>query len=408
MNRSTGKLARTDVTLTGRPTPGPEPRQDRDAIRWPGLKGSLAQIPLRVGSHRLRPSQVRIQSTYPGFVSQTATDPAEQASEAYSTFNLDAGKPLDPAVRPLMEGSFGQDFSGVRLHTGAAAHRAADALDAIAYTVGQDIVFGRNSYDPATARGRYVLAHELSHTVQQRNAAAGPVTEPEQRPFAEQEAGRAAWSVLAGRPAVVRGRINSRSPQRLALMPAEFDEADIANPIDVRKSPDYVDNGIDDVRLLPEDGGIASVLHPHFIGITVKYVDGSVLVVPIEQLQAPREPGMTQIIRYRRHARSGKFFPLIWRGTPEQIITGYDPSKGTTAFNRDVTPNIMALYDRAIVRGALETGKLGDYSLITFPDLPAPKLRRSARRKVLHNSTGKDERLLRMPGNPGHGNGPSF
>ena len=55
-----------------------------------------------------------------------------------------------------------------------------------------------------------------------------------------------------------------------------------------------------------------------------------------------------------------------------------------------------------------DKGYQGDYSLITFPDLPAPKLRRSARRKVLHNSTGKDERLLRMPGNPGHGNGPSF
>jgi hypothetical protein len=50
----------------------------------------------------------------------------------------------------------------------------------------------------------------------------------------------------------------------------------------------------------------------------------------------------------------------------------------------------------------------GAYSLITFPDLPAPKLRRSARRKVIHNSTGQDEHFLRMTGNPGHGNGPSF
>lgn len=48
------------------------------------------------------------------------------------------------------------------------------------------------------------------------------------------------------------------------------------------------------------------------------------------------------------------------------------------------------------------------YSLTTFPDLPALKLWRSARREVFHNSTGKDERFLRMTGNPGHGNGPSF
>jgi flagellar biosynthesis GTPase FlhF len=141
-------------------------------------------------------------------------------------------------------------------------------------------------------------------------------------------------------------------------MPSELAETDIPNPADARKSPDYVDNGIDDLRLLPEGGGIASVLHPRFVAITIKYDDGAMLIVPIEQLQAPREPGVVQIVRYRRHAKSGKIFPLIWRGTSEQIMPGYDASKGAIAFNRDVTPTIMALYDRAIVRGALEAGKL--------------------------------------------------
>ena len=50
----------------------------------------------------------------------------------------------------------------------------------------------------------------------------------------------------------------------------------------------------------------------------------------------------------------------------------------------------------------------GDYSFITFSDFSVLKLRRSARRKVLHNSTGKDEHFLRTTGNLGHGNGPSF
>ena len=50
----------------------------------------------------------------------------------------------------------------------------------------------------------------------------------------------------------------------------------------------------------------------------------------------------------------------------------------------------------------------GDYSLIAFPDFSAPELWRSALRKAFHNSTGKDERFLRMTGNLGHGNGPSF
>jgi hypothetical protein len=50
----------------------------------------------------------------------------------------------------------------------------------------------------------------------------------------------------------------------------------------------------------------------------------------------------------------------------------------------------------------------GDYSFIAFLDFSAPKLWRAAQRKVFHNSTGKDERFLRMTGNPGHSNGPSF
>ena len=50
----------------------------------------------------------------------------------------------------------------------------------------------------------------------------------------------------------------------------------------------------------------------------------------------------------------------------------------------------------------------GGYSFIAFSDFSAPKLWRSPQRKVFHNSTGKDERFLRMTGNLGHGNGPSF
>jgi hypothetical protein len=51
---------------------------------------------------------------------------------------------------------------------------------------------------------------------------------------------------------------------------------------------------------------------------------------------------------------------------------------------------------------------LGDYSFIAFRISSLPKFRRWARRKVIHNSTGKDEHFLRMAGNSGHGNGPSF
>ena len=61
-----------------------------------------------------------------------------------------------------------------------------------------------------------------------------------------------------------------------------------------------------------------------------------------------------------------------------------------------------------LIANMLKAGYLGGYSFIAFSDFSAPKLLRSPQRKVIHNSTGKDERFLRMTGNLGHGNGPSF
>ncbi|KOX18753.1 hypothetical protein ADK67_34905 [Saccharothrix sp. NRRL B-16348] len=82
------------------------------------------------------------------------------------------GAPLDADVRADMETRFGQDFGDVRVHTDGAAHESAKSVNAQAYTVGSDIVFQSDKYDPASDSGKHVLAHELTHVVQQRN---GPV-----------------------------------------------------------------------------------------------------------------------------------------------------------------------------------------------------------------------------------------
>jgi hypothetical protein len=82
------------------------------------------------------------------------------------------GTPLEPGLRADMEGRFGHDFGDVRIHNDDAAHRSAKSVNAQAYTVGSDIVFQRDKYDPASDSGRHMLAHELTHVVQQRS---GPV-----------------------------------------------------------------------------------------------------------------------------------------------------------------------------------------------------------------------------------------
>ncbi len=77
------------------------------------------------------------------------------------------GRPLDPTTRAFMESRFEHDFSGVRVHTDGMAAAAARVLDARAYTLGRDIVFGDDAYAPATDAGRRLIAHELAHVLQQ-------------------------------------------------------------------------------------------------------------------------------------------------------------------------------------------------------------------------------------------------
>ncbi|HEY4989380.1 MAG TPA: DUF4157 domain-containing protein, partial [Opitutaceae bacterium] len=77
------------------------------------------------------------------------------------------GQPLDAATRAFMEPRFGHDFSRVRVHSGAAAESSARDVNALAYTVGHDIVFGAGQFAPRTHAGKGLLAHELAHVVQQ-------------------------------------------------------------------------------------------------------------------------------------------------------------------------------------------------------------------------------------------------
>lgn len=84
-----------------------------------------------------------------------------------STLQGSAGRPLDSATREFMESRFDYDFSGVRIHSGAQAGAAARSVNAQAFTVGHDVVFGAAQFSPQTYEGKKLLAHELTHVVQQ-------------------------------------------------------------------------------------------------------------------------------------------------------------------------------------------------------------------------------------------------
>src|SRR5271167_3690258 len=81
-----------------------------------------------------------------------------------------AGRPLDSATRAFYEPRFGRSFEHVRIHTYPAAAASARDVHALAYTRGRDIVFASGQFQPDAERGRHLLAHELTHVVQQGSA----------------------------------------------------------------------------------------------------------------------------------------------------------------------------------------------------------------------------------------------
>jgi hypothetical protein len=119
------------------------------------------------------------------------------------------GRPMDPALRHDMEQRFRHDFSRVRLHSSTAAGQSAQDVNANAYTVGHNIVFGAGRLAPETSEGRRLLAHELTHVVQQSGLEGGAagVTAP----------------APAGRADAVIQR-SERDPDELAAMTKEDED----------------------------------------------------------------------------------------------------------------------------------------------------------------------------------------
>lgn len=96
----------------------------------------------------------------------------DERSPVLDVVNSSSGSPLAPDVQGEMQSRLGHDFGDVRVHTDSRASDSAKAVNAHAYTVGSNVVFQRDKYDPTSVEGKTMLAHELTHVVQQRS---GPV-----------------------------------------------------------------------------------------------------------------------------------------------------------------------------------------------------------------------------------------
>ncbi|HEU4324980.1 MAG TPA: DUF4157 domain-containing protein [Roseiflexaceae bacterium] len=112
---------------------------------------------------------LRVQRATAGDAGGTETSPAVEASIGRMQ---GGGSPLPAGERSFFENRFGHDFSQVRIHADSGAADTARSLNARAFTVGNDIAFDAGEYQPGTESGRHLLAHELTHTIQQTGGVA--------------------------------------------------------------------------------------------------------------------------------------------------------------------------------------------------------------------------------------------
>ncbi|MGB8329957.1 MAG: DUF4157 domain-containing protein, partial [Polyangiales bacterium] len=163
-----------------------------------------------------------------------------------------SGRPLEPALRQDMEQRFGHDFSRVRLHSGASGEQSARDVNAHAYTVGHDIVFGAGRFAPETHEGRRLLAHELAHVMQQSGADGNRLGQNN-----ESCGGSAISQPLAEGGAVARKVQRQPAPPAEIEMPAEY-IGTVDTPADVL---DAIVNIMSATDYFGDISGLASV-HP--------------------------------------------------------------------------------------------------------------------------------------------------
>jgi hypothetical protein len=177
------------------------------------------------------------------------------------------GQPLDRETRAFMEPRFGHDFGAVRVHTDGKADRSARAVNALAYTVGQDVVFASGRFAPGTGAGNRLLAHELAHVVQQGGQARSELLEiglpndpMERNADAAAEAVAAAGDAEAGQQS---------GPARLQRQPASHSDDPVHDSLieQFRREKGLPPGGVDasGQQVGPTDAEIKRHLLPDFL-----------------------------------------------------------------------------------------------------------------------------------------------
>jgi hypothetical protein len=232
------------------------------------------------------------------------------------------GRPLDAATRTFMEPRFGHDFSRVRVHTDSRAAESADAVNALAYTVGRDVVFSNGQYAPQTDTGKRLLAHELAHTIQNvqiiedtvnRLAISQPMDAAEQA--ANVAAAEVMWGQMPMLTSVTPAPRVYRQPRLLLSLPRSQLKAignrDINTIIDAL--PQQLFNGQSIVVKRAIADGVQSIFE-----LAIKIIPGNPSITSTEAAKA----GPEEVIRTAQ-AITYKIPIELFQSIPDPVMTLY-------------------------------------------------------------------------------------
>lgn len=164
-----------------------QPDEEEEELLQPSREGAIQRQPLEEEEEMLQPRRER------SLQRQAAEEEEEElqaksepgASRPGLSQRLDAargggGRPLASEALGEMSTAFGRDFGQVRVHTDEPAAQMSRDLDAQAFTHGRDIYFSQGRFDPGSREGRHLLAHELTHVVQQTGSEGAPAVQREE------------------------------------------------------------------------------------------------------------------------------------------------------------------------------------------------------------------------------------
>jgi len=191
-----------------------------------------------------RPIHSEVSSTPPRIQRYSSQSVGEQDAAPASVERVltNSGSPLEPALRHDMEQRFGHDFSRVRVHSGTAAEQSAWDLNANAYTVGEHIVFGVGRFAPSVHEGRRLVAHELTHVMQQGNGSPQPENRVDREVDDDKEEDERKRHALAGQPADASGQATTMASKDVGTATINSPTADV-DELSPEQSKSVADTG---------------------------------------------------------------------------------------------------------------------------------------------------------------------